>query len=113
MMAQPSRAAVPRGRSAPLTSQSPSTSGVEDKAARSSQRVAEPRRYPNPENATTRVAVPRGSVVLALFGVAQEVAFAYALLAHAGQFIPVTSVGLFFALKNGFYPEVARKPSVS
>jgi uncharacterized protein (TIRG00374 family) len=52
-------------------------------------------------------------LALALFGVAQEVAFAYALLAHAGQFIPVTAVGLFFALKNGFYPEVARKPSVS
>jgi hypothetical protein len=50
---------------------------------------------------------------LGLFGIAQEAAFAYALLAHICQFVPVTAVGLFFALKNGFYPEVAGKPSVS
>ena len=58
--AQPARAAVPRVRSAPLTS--PSTTVVDADSVRSNQRVAEPRRYPNPENATTRVAVPRGSV---------------------------------------------------
>jgi uncharacterized protein (TIRG00374 family) len=40
---------------------------------------------------------------LALFGIAQEAAFAYALLAHICQFIPVTAVGLFFALRSGFY----------
>ena len=50
---------------------------------------------------------------LALFGIAQETAFAYALLAHICQFVPVTAAGLFFALKNGFYPDVAGKPSVS
>jgi glycosyltransferase 2 family protein len=43
---------------------------------------------------------------LALFGITQEAAFAYALLAHICQFIPVTAVGLFFALKNGFHAEV-------
>jgi uncharacterized protein (TIRG00374 family) len=43
---------------------------------------------------------------LALFGIAQEAAFAYALLAHICQFIPVTAVGLFFALRNGFQIEV-------
>ena len=43
---------------------------------------------------------------LALFGIAQEAAFAYALLAHVCQFIPVTVVGLYFALRNGFHPGV-------
>jgi glycosyltransferase 2 family protein len=43
---------------------------------------------------------------LGLFGVAQEVAFAYALLAHICQFIPVTAVGLVFAVRNGFQIEV-------
>jgi uncharacterized protein (TIRG00374 family) len=43
---------------------------------------------------------------LALFGIVQESALAYALLAHVCQFIPVTAVGLFFALRNGFYPGV-------
>jgi hypothetical protein len=42
---------------------------------------------------------------VALFGITQEAAFAYALLAHICQFIPVTAVGLFFALRNGFEPE--------
>jgi uncharacterized protein (TIRG00374 family) len=41
---------------------------------------------------------------LALFGITQEAAFAYALLAHIFQFIPVTAVGLFFALRSGFHP---------
>jgi glycosyltransferase 2 family protein len=43
---------------------------------------------------------------LALFGITQEAAFAYALLAHVCQFIPVTAVGLFFALRNGFQQQV-------
>ena len=43
---------------------------------------------------------------LALFNVSQETAFAYALLAHVCQFVPVSVVGLFFALRNGFHPEV-------
>jgi uncharacterized protein (TIRG00374 family) len=43
---------------------------------------------------------------LALFGITQETAFAYALLAHICQFIPVTAVGLFFALRNGFQQQV-------
>jgi len=43
---------------------------------------------------------------LALFGITQEAAFAYALLAHICQFIPVTVVGLFFALRNGFHQQV-------
>jgi glycosyltransferase 2 family protein len=42
---------------------------------------------------------------LAMFGIGQETAFAYALLAHIFQFIPVTGVGLFFALKSGFRRE--------
>jgi glycosyltransferase 2 family protein len=42
---------------------------------------------------------------LALFGITHEAAFAYALLAHIFQFIPVTVVGLFFALRNGFQIE--------
>jgi uncharacterized protein (TIRG00374 family) len=40
---------------------------------------------------------------LALFGVGQEAAFAYALLAHVFQFVPVSAVGLFFALRKGFH----------
>jgi uncharacterized protein (TIRG00374 family) len=52
-------------------------------------------------------------LALALFGITHEVALAYALLAHAGQFIPVCAVGLFFALRNGFSPELARNPSLS
>lgn len=43
---------------------------------------------------------------LALFGITQEAAFAYALLAHICQFIPVTALGLFFALRNGFQQQV-------
>jgi glycosyltransferase 2 family protein len=52
---------------------------------------------------------------LALFSVSQETAFAYALVAHICQFVPVSAVGLFFALRNGFQPEVEplSKPSVS
>ena len=52
---------------------------------------------------------------LALFSVPQEAAFAYALVAHICQFVPVTALGLFFALRNGFHPEVepSSKPSVS
>jgi uncharacterized protein (TIRG00374 family) len=46
---------------------------------------------------------------LALFGITQEAAFAYALLAHICQFIPVTVVGLFFVLKSGFEPEGKQK----
>jgi glycosyltransferase 2 family protein len=52
---------------------------------------------------------------LALFGIAHEAAFAYALLAHICQFIPVTAVGLFFAFRNGFQIEVepvARQPGL-
>ena len=45
-------------------------------------------------------------LALALFGVPQEVAFAYALLAHVCQFVPVTVVGLFFALRSGFQSHV-------
>jgi len=52
-------------------------------------------------------------LALAFFGITHEVALAYALLAHAAEFIPVCAVGLFFALRNGFYPEVVRNPSVS
>jgi glycosyltransferase 2 family protein len=40
---------------------------------------------------------------LALFGIGHEAAFAYALLAHICQFVPVSAVGLFFALRKGFY----------
>jgi uncharacterized protein (TIRG00374 family) len=40
---------------------------------------------------------------LALFGIDHEAAFAYALLAHICQFIPVSAVGLFFALRKGFH----------
>jgi glycosyltransferase 2 family protein len=43
---------------------------------------------------------------LTMFGIGQEAAFAYALLAHICQFIPVTGVGLFFAFRNGFQIEV-------
>jgi glycosyltransferase 2 family protein len=43
---------------------------------------------------------------LAMFGITQEAAFAYALLAHICQFIPVTAVGFLFALRKGFQPEV-------
>jgi glycosyltransferase 2 family protein len=43
---------------------------------------------------------------LAMFGIGQEAAFAYALLAHIFQFIPVTGVGLFFALRSGFEQQV-------
>jgi len=42
---------------------------------------------------------------LALFGITRETAFAYALLAHICQFIPVTAVGLFFAFNRGFQPQ--------
>lgn len=42
---------------------------------------------------------------LALFGISQEAAFAYALLAHICQFIPIAAVGLFFAFRNGFQAE--------
>jgi uncharacterized protein (TIRG00374 family) len=41
---------------------------------------------------------------LALFGIGQGAAFAYALLAHICQFVPVSVVGLFFALQSGFHP---------
>lgn len=37
---------------------------------------------------------------LALFGITQEAAFAYALLAHIVQFIPVTAVGLYFVFQT-------------
>ena len=37
---------------------------------------------------------------------AQEAALTYALLAHMYQFIPVTAVGLFFTLRNGFEQQV-------
>jgi uncharacterized protein (TIRG00374 family) len=40
---------------------------------------------------------------LALFGIGHEPAFAYALLAHICQFIPVSAVGLFFVLRKGFH----------
>jgi glycosyltransferase 2 family protein len=41
---------------------------------------------------------------LALFGISQETAFAYALLAHICQFVPVTIAGLFFALRAASNP---------
>jgi glycosyltransferase 2 family protein len=47
---------------------------------------------------------------LALFGIGHEAAFAYALLAHICQFIPVSAVGLFFALRNGFH-RLASEPA--
>jgi uncharacterized protein (TIRG00374 family) len=53
---------------------------------------------------------------LAIFGVAQEAAFAYALVAHICEFVPVTAVGLFFALRRGFQAEVkavGRLPGLS
>jgi glycosyltransferase 2 family protein len=40
---------------------------------------------------------------LALFGIGHEAAFAYSLLAHVCQFVPVAAVGLFFALRKGFH----------
>jgi len=40
---------------------------------------------------------------LALFGIGQEAALAYALLAHIFQLIPVSAVGLFFAWRRGFH----------
>jgi glycosyltransferase 2 family protein len=40
---------------------------------------------------------------LALFDIGREAAFAYSLLAHVCQFVPVSAVGLFFALRNGFH----------
>ena len=43
---------------------------------------------------------------LAIFGVDRESAFACALIAHICQFVPVTAVGLFFALRRGFQAEV-------
>jgi uncharacterized protein (TIRG00374 family) len=43
---------------------------------------------------------------LAIFGIGQEISFAYALLAHICQFVPVTAVGLFFAFRNGFEQQV-------
>jgi glycosyltransferase 2 family protein len=36
---------------------------------------------------------------LALFGISQEAAFAYALLAHICQFVPITAAGLFFGFR--------------
>ena len=45
-------------------------------------------------------------LALGLFGVLQEVAFANALLAHLGQFAPVTVVGFFFAIRSGFQSQV-------
>jgi len=50
---------------------------------------------------------------LALFGVPQEKAFAYALLAHIFQFIPVTAVGLFFAFKRGFRFKEIQQPALT
>jgi uncharacterized protein (TIRG00374 family) len=50
---------------------------------------------------------------LALFGVPQEKAFAYALLAHIFQFIPVTAVGLFFAFKKGFNFKEIQQPALT
>jgi glycosyltransferase 2 family protein len=50
---------------------------------------------------------------LALFGIAQETAFAYALLAHICQFIPIAAVGLFFAFRNGFQQQVEAVGEVS
>jgi glycosyltransferase 2 family protein len=44
---------------------------------------------------------------LALFGIGHEAAFAYALLAHICQFIPVSAVGLFFAVRKGFHPSAS------
>jgi hypothetical protein len=41
-----------------------------------------------------------------LLSVAQEAAFAYALVAHICQFVPITLVGLFFALRKLFQHEV-------
>ena len=43
---------------------------------------------------------------LALFSVAQEAAFAYALVAHICQFVPVTALGLFFVSRKPFQGEV-------
>jgi glycosyltransferase 2 family protein len=40
---------------------------------------------------------------LALFGIGHDTAFAYAVLAHICQFVPVSVVGLFFALNKGFH----------
>jgi glycosyltransferase 2 family protein len=47
---------------------------------------------------------------LALFGIGHEAAFAYALLAHVCQFVPVSVVGLFFALRKGFH-RLASEPA--
>jgi glycosyltransferase 2 family protein len=41
---------------------------------------------------------------LALFGISQETAFAYALLAHICQFVPITVAGLFFAFRAASSP---------
>jgi hypothetical protein len=42
---------------------------------------------------------------LALFGVAKESAFTYALLAHSSQFVPVTVAGLLLVLRGGLWPQ--------
>jgi uncharacterized membrane protein YbhN (UPF0104 family) len=45
-----------------------------------------------------------GTVVgLALFGIAAEEAFAYSIVAHSFQFFPVVLVGLWYAVRGGFW----------
>jgi len=46
-------------------------------------------------------------LALGVFGISQEAAFAYALLTHICEFIPVTALGFFFVLRNGFQRELA------
>jgi glycosyltransferase 2 family protein len=46
-------------------------------------------------------------LALGLFGISQEAAFAYALLTHICEFIPVTALGVFFVLRNNFQRELA------
>jgi hypothetical protein len=46
-------------------------------------------------------------LALGLFGISQEAAFAYALLTHICEFVPVTALGFFFVLRNGLQRELA------
>jgi len=43
---------------------------------------------------------------LALFGVSNDLAVAYAVIAHAFQWFPVIVVGILFAINGGFRPRI-------
>jgi len=50
-------------------------------------------------------------VGLALFGIEREAAFAYLLLAHTFQFVPLVAGGLLFALRGGLLFQMRPKQS--